>query len=406
LWSWLISSSKEKTLGVGRVFVLFSGALIVLAVLELVFRLAVFPDWRIVSQVRFETHPIYNTFQKPNLDVRRYKPPNYDIINRTNSQGFRDRETGFKTDLNSLWVSGMSNSYGGFIENSETFSRVLQDKYGYRNALLASEGHVLPNQVAVMRHLHHQGYRPSLVVLELTLNNVLRGYADGTIALGKPFFVPKTASTAASERALVGVLRRVETLWTRLLSIDFIGVKLRLINNSALYAWAKVGVNANPGLRDFTLKAGLRADPALSDNVPLDMLTVKPNIMRDRLVGELADYVALIGRWVRTTLKADFAVVLLPSKHYMNPDWFVRYLAFRGHDGAGLDAGRPFWLLKEALEHRDVPVLDMAGPIAGAKKFMNFPDDGHINAVGHALIAQELAAWLKVRFKREPDIAP
>ena len=377
-----------------------------LAVLELAFRLVVFPDWRIVSQVRFETHPIYNTFQKPNLQVRRYNPPNYDVINRTNSQGFRDREEGFRDDLNSLWISGMSNSYGGFVEDSETFAQVLQDKYGYRNALLASEGHVLSNQVSVMRHLHYQGYRPSLVVLELTLNNVLRGYADGRDALKKPFFVPETGSVVGSERALEGLLRRMETLWTRLLSIDFIGVKLRLIKNSAFYAWVKVGINANPRLRNYTLQAGLRADPALSDSIPIEMLSSKPNAERDRLIGELADYTAQIDGWVHTTLKADFAVVLLPSKHQMNPDWFARYVASRGHDGAGLDAAAPYRLLKAALEHRGVPVLGMADPVRNAKRFLNFPDDGHINAVGHALIAEKLAAWLKTRFKREPDIGP
>ncbi len=246
-----------------------------------------------------------------------------------------------------------------------------------------------------------------MVVLELTLNNVLRGYADGVAALKEPFFVPESAGAAvASEQALEAVLRHVKTLWTRLLSIDFIGVKLRLINNSALYAWAKVGVNANPGLRKFTLRAGLRADPALSDNVPLEMLSAKPNAARDRLIRELADYTALIGGWVHTTLKAEFAVILLPSKHHMNPDWFARYVASRGHDGAGLDAAMPYRLLKAALEQRDVPVLGMAGPVRDAKRFLNFPDDGHINAVGHALIAEELATWLKTRFKREPDIAP
>ena len=394
-------------MSVGRLFVLFASVLVALAVLELVFRLVVFPDWRIVSRVRFETHPIYQTFQKPNLDVRRYNPPNYDVINRTNSRGFRDREKDFDTDLNSLWISGMSNSYGGFIEDGEIFSSLLQETYGYSNALLASEGHVLPNQVAVMRHMHALGSRPSMVLLELSLNNVLRGYTDGIAELRKPFFTPqKTQQTATSERALNGLLRRAHTLWTRLLSIDFIGVKLRLINNSALYAWAKVGVNGVPAMRRYTLKMGLRADPALSDNIPLSMLSVAPDPARDRLIAELASYTAQIEAWVRSKLQAEFAVVLVPSKHHMNPDWFARYLAFRKSDGQSLDATVPYRLLRSALERRGVPVISMAEPLLASKRFLNFPDDGHINAEGHAIIARELAARLKSRFGREPDSVP
>ena len=228
-------------LSVRGVFTLFATLLILFALLEIAFSRFVFPDWRIVSRVPFRTHPIYNTFQKPNLEIRRYNPPNYDVINRTNSLGFRDREKGFTKDLNSIWISGLSNSYAGFVADEKGYSRVLQDRYGHKNALLASEGHVLPNQVAVMRHLHSQGYKPETVILELTLNNVLRSYADGMAALEKPLFVPKMiAATKTSERALDGLTRRAWTVWTRLLSIDFIGAKLRLINNSAIYAWANV----------------------------------------------------------------------------------------------------------------------------------------------------------------------
>ena len=57
----------------------------VFALAEITFRILIFPDWRSVGQATFLFHPIYGTFQKPNLDVRRYNPPNYDVRNRTNS---------------------------------------------------------------------------------------------------------------------------------------------------------------------------------------------------------------------------------------------------------------------------------------------------------------------------------
>lgn len=393
-----------KTSGAGKAFILFSLILVTLALLELAFRLFVFPDWRIISRVRFEQHPIYNTFQKPNLTIRRYNPPNYDVVNSTNSMGFRDQENGFENDLESIWVSGMSNSYGGFVNDDEVFARRLEITHRYRNALLASEGHVLPNQVAVMRHLHKQGYRPQLVLLELSLNNVLRSYANGVAALKEPFFVPETSdSGTASERAVDGLRRRINILWTRLISVDFIGVKLRLINNSAVYAWLKVGINANPVLRTLTRRLGLRADPALSDSVPVSMLSKGPSGQRIRLVRELADYTAMIAAWSQSVLGAEFGVILIPSKHQMNPAWFDRYLAFLGRDRVKFDASVTFMSLKSALEQRNISVLDLSGPLVRAGHFYNFPDDGHVNADGHAVIARELALWLKTHFKRNHD---
>ena len=389
-----------------RVFTLFAVLLVGLAILEISFRLFVFPDWRTVSKVPFQKHAVYGTFQKPNLEVRRYNPPNYDVVNRTNSRGFRDRESGFDADLNAIWIAGLSNSYGGYVEDAQTYARLLEDKYGYRNALLASEGHVLPNQVAVMRHLHAQGYRPSLVILELTLNNVLRPYADGVRELAEPFYAPEIGEASQTrERALPGLLARVWRIWTRLLSIDFIGIKARLINNSAVYAWAKVGVNASAALRQYTGRLGLRADPAVSDNIPVDMLSAA-GAKDDRLTEELADYVAGVGEWVEASLKAEFVVVLLPSPHHLNADWFDRYLASKGLGPADLDPSRPYRLVRQALEDRNVPVLGMAEPLLSVGRFLNFPDDGHLNAAGHARIARSLADWLKTRFGREPDLDP
>lgn len=387
---------------VRRLFALIAGALVLYASLELIFRIAVFPDWRIVSRVPFEFHPIYGTFQKPNLEVRRYNPPNYDVINRTNSRGFRDREQGFDSDLNALWISGLSNSYGGFLEDGQIYARVLEDRYGYRNALLASEGHTLPNQVAVMRDLHRQGYRPKLVILELTMNNVLRSYRDGIDALKSTFAAPTQKGPATAQpHALESLGENAWRIWTRLLSIDFIGLKARLINNSAVYAWLKVGVNSIPFLRKYTLEIGLRADPALAENIPISMLDRTRGDADEPQVDELADYLVLIRNWVKTTLDADFGAIVIPSKHHLNPDWFARFAASRHRDPATLDPARPYRLLLRALEDRNVATLSMAKPLLASKPFLNFEDDGHLNAAGHAIVASAVADWIRTRFARD-----
>jgi hypothetical protein len=401
------SSSNENRINSGRIFAWLFYLLVALAAIELCFRLIVFPDWRIVSKVPFKTHPIYGTFQKPNLNIRRYNPPNYDVVNRTNSLGFRDREKGFEADLSNIWIAGLSNSYGGFVEDTEVFSRVLEDRYGYRNALLASEGHTIANQVSVMRHLHSQRYKPVIVVLELTLDNALRSYKDSIAILKSPIHIPKSADSAqASERASASLVRRARKIYGDLRHLDFISIKSRLINNSAVYAWLKVGVNAIPAFRAYTLKLGIRADVAVAGSTPIEILKTDGTTAHDYLITELSDYTALIGAWVRANLDADFAVVLIPSSRHLNLDWFARYVRAEGVSGRQMDPARPYRLLKKALEDRGVPVLGMAEPLQNANQFLNFPDDGHLNAVGHALVAKHLAKWLAARFDMKPGNAP
>ena len=97
-----------------------------LSIIELFSRLVLFPNWRDLSHPRFVKHPIYGSLQKSNLKIRRFNPNNYDVINTTNSMGFRDREIGFTEDLKGIWIAGASNAYGGFIEDGKIFPSLLQ----------------------------------------------------------------------------------------------------------------------------------------------------------------------------------------------------------------------------------------------------------------------------------------
>ena len=143
---------------------------VVIALVEVLFRTVVFPEWKALSFVQFVKHPVYGTFQKSNLRVRRYNPFNYDVVNTTNSLGFRDREEGFTEDLAGVWLAGASNSYGGFVEDDETLAARLQ-ALGYKVANLSSEGHSWGQQARVIRHLASQGYHPQAVIVEMTLND-------------------------------------------------------------------------------------------------------------------------------------------------------------------------------------------------------------------------------------------
>lgn len=395
-----ISSSDSPSVGsrwaLALVLLVFG-----VAVLEILFRTVVFPQWRSVSQARFERHPVYGTFQKPNLSVRRYNPPNYDVINTTNSRGFRDREQGFEDDLGGIWMAGASNSYGGFLEDDEIMSAQLQAR-GFRVANLSSEGHRLNQQMRVVRNLAAQGYRPRAVIFEMTLNNTVGKYTGGIRELSMPLVIDRKEATPdlGAARVLEQGLGKIGGVT----NVSLFSFKTRLINNSALYTWAKVGVNGVPFLRDLTLKWGLRADVALSNSLSVSVYRDQPGNPADAKFALTADYIAAVRDWVTGNLGVPFAVVLLPGGHQMNPDWFDRYMAHLGLNGDEYDPLRPYDKLLAALRSRSIAVLDTAAAMSKANIFLSFPDDGHTNAAGHAIVARELAAWLPKALGLEPDL--
>jgi lysophospholipase L1-like esterase len=360
--------------------------------LELIFRTIIFSNWQEVSLPRFIKHPVYGTFQKPNLIVRRYNPPNYDVINRTNSLGFRDREQGFKEDLAGIWLAGASNSYGGFVEDNEIFSARLQNM-GYKAANLSSEGHKLQQQIRVIRHLAQQGYRPHAVIIEMTHNNLLGDFRQKQNDLSLQFKT-NLEKTGDAKSVRDKLLIKFKTL-NVLTNLTLLEIKSRLITNSAIYAWLKIGINSIPALYKLTLDWGLRADVALADSAPLSLIHKKSNHQKDYLINSTARYLATMRDWVEKNLNASFGVILIPSQHHLNKDRFLRYMKHKGLPAKDYDPIRPYRKSLVALRALKVNVLDMAPKMTSVKQPLSFPDDGHTNALGHKLIAEELAKFLK-----------
>lgn len=381
-----------------------AAGLFIFAVAELSVRVLLFPQWRDVSQTPFEFHPIYRTFQRANLDIRRFNPQNYDVRNTTNSRGFRDREAGFDQDLQNLWISGMSNSYAGFVEDDETYAAHLQTRYRYSNALLASEGHVLDDQIAVMRHMAAQNYKPKAVILELTLNNSLRLYTDIDALLSKPLVRPNVTNASHQLNGAVQFTQKVYESLAQVRDMDFVGVKARLIDNSALYVYSKVQLNNIPLLRDLMLRLGLRSDAALAMPVPISMFSKDgASTAGDDVILSTAHAVSSLDQWITRELGAKFGVVLIPSPQQRNRAWLKRYAQSQGVAPESIDPSRPYNLLATQLRDRGIHVLTPTDVLDDVDPPLNFPDDGHLNARGHALLAGAIAAWLKSDLSLMPD---
>ncbi len=362
------------------------GALVVLlAVLaggEMLARTALFPHYRALSPDVVGPNPYFGTYTRPNLAERRFSPGNFDVVNRTNSYGLRGREQGFEDDLNGIWVSGESNAFGTALDDGEIFSARLQQR-GYRVANLANEGGGPGTQYPVMRKLADMGFRPKAVVYVMTLN-------DGVQVYGPLDAEPVTEPLPPAHQALATSVRRL----FRAEMLTPMGLKTTLLRSSALYCWIKLKTSEAPLVQAWMTRIGAVRDIDLVPSGNPDLMRRDPGPL-DRLFDETADAIAQMRDLAEGRLGARFMVVLLPAHHALYPARFEKYAAHLGLDRSLYDPGRPMRRMAQALDTRHVAWIDSTPALRAAHDpQLIFPNDGHFNAKGHAILADLLAARL------------
>jgi hypothetical protein len=367
-------------------------AILVLGAVELLFRLAVFPGWRDLQHDMYVPHPVYEHYTRPNLDIRRLNPGNWDVRVHTNRMGMRGRDASLEADLAGLWVMGDSNTFGGYVEDDEVYVARLAG-LGWRAANLASEGHDLVHQARLLKWLIAQGPRPQGVVAAVTVYHGIKLYEGALAALeDTPAEAPYQPVTRSGAMAtLQGELLRVADGLPR----SGLAIRSFLRANSAVYGWVKSGVMAIPALREVTLRLGMRIDVDMVYPFGPDLLS--PMTEGNPALAEVratADLLAGIGALVRRELGVPFAVVLLPGNHQVHPAAFERWRAAQGLQGEDLDPLRAMHALEAELAARGVPALDVLQPLRASPDRVIFPDDNHLNAVGHRIVAEAMAAWL------------
>lgn len=362
--------------------------------LELSARLILFPQYTAMLPEMYWHHPVLGHYNKPNLTVRRFNPMNYDVVNRTNELGMRGLEKDRKRELAGVWVAGGSNTFGGYVPDDRVFTAGLR-RHGIWAANLASEGHSIDRQAAMVRVLGKEGYRPKSVVLVLSMYFAIADYSDKFAGLTEPVvgriaLTPETRPTA--RRNLQAALSELRSS----LPTDFQSVRARLLKSSALYGWFKVGIMGIPALRNWTLRAGLRNDLDFVQNFDLDLLRpLTAGNPATRKIESTADYVAAVGKMVQDTFEVPFGVLILPAHHQLHPASFDRFIAHHGLAGQDLQPLRALTALKAALALRNVALLDTYPALrdSGVAR-LTFPDDGHLTARAHEIIADSLATWI------------
>ena len=376
-----------------RLVLLLVWGLFLAASVELTSRLVLFPEYTAMLPDMYAPHPVMGHYNKPNIEVRRFNPMNYDVINHTNSLGLRGLERNREKELAGIWIAGASNTFGGYVGDDEIFSARLRG-YGYWAANLASEDHTIDQQVLAVRYLAREGYRPRAVLLSLPLFHVIRDYSGKHDAFTRPLDEgfsrvekadrPRDRLLSAAE-GLVGAFPRSAQ-----------SVRARLLKSSAFYGWLKVGIMGVPALRDWTLRTGLRNDLDYVANFDVDLLRAYGDGNKSQAtIDSTADYVAAFGGMVREKFGVPFGAVLLPAHLQLHPRSFRRFVEHYGLTGQYLDARRPSEALRKALTERGVPVLDPYPELmnSGIGR-MTFPDDGHMIPAAHAVVAETIAGWL------------
>jgi hypothetical protein len=379
---------------IGKILALCFWGLFLLVGAELASRYVLFPQYTAMLPDMYFKHPDLGHFNKPNIEVRRYSPMNWDTVNHTNALGLRGLNENLENELAGIWVAGSSNTFGGYVEDDQLFAAQL-NKRGYWAANLASENHFPADQAMVIRYLGDLGYRPRAVILSLPMFHAVQDYSGKYDVLTRPLkaIVPEAgpADNRPRTRLLDALDRFSDTIPRSMQS-----VRARLLKSSALYGYLKVGIMGIPALRQWTLDTGLRTDVDIVYNFSLDLM--RPLGADNPQYGKIEstlDFVAAVRDMVRDRFDVPFGIVLTPTPHQIHPETFQRYVSHFGLEYQDLDPTRLADALMAGLEKRNVPVLDTVALLRAANtERLTFPDDGHLNARGHAIVGNGIADWL------------
>ena len=375
-----------------RLFQVFVALLFAVFAVEAFFRLIIFPEYKALQEDTFQRHPVLGHFNRPNLELRRLKPGNYDTVVHTNAMGLRGTETDLKKELSGIWIGGDSNTFAAGVEDTETYVHRLREA-GYQTANIASEGHNLSSQALLLRYLAAEGYTPRAVVIGVSL---YQGAVDLTEAqytlAGSLDAATKNTGSDAKSTLLSGLRRFGQALPTSLRDVRAV-----LITNSATYGWLRLGMLNVPAIYNWMKDSGLRSD--LNDVVSTDLDFLRPldeaNPATVR-ISSTADFAKQLGNWVKMTWDVPFGIILFPAYHQMYPE------RFRLKDSS-LDPMRPLTALTAALKRNGVAVLDLLPALKASQiGSLVFPDDAHLNATSHDHVAKVVAHWLETELSIMP----
>jgi hypothetical protein len=368
-----------------------AGSLVALALAEAAVR------WLVPQRLEYARA----VFEPDDLLVFRLRPgidsPNsqfeFEVRERTNSLGLRDRELGPKPD-GDLRILALGDSYGfgHGVELEETYAKRLEDQL--RGSLdrpveVVNAGVPAWSLLQELRFLEHEGLglQPDMVLLGFYVGNDLVDSYELFDASGRPTLGVEDGNLVSRKAGDEGGRLREATALLR----------HWLASRSHLYTLLR-----NRG-SEILMRLGLR-----HVEVPCEFfrrgwtpkMEAEWSLTRKLLV-ELRDVTRRRG--------LPLVVVLIPTLYQVHDAQWQEYLKIFDLDGKDFDVEQPQRLLRAFCDEEGIDCVDVLPRLreGEAREPLYFRVDSHLNAAGHALVAQALAEHLLdsgiARLHRPPD---
>lgn len=312
-------------------------------------RLAV-PKYDPAGHIAFFADPATGVLLgKPNSTTRQIKNSgDYDVEVVFNRHGLRDPRDIATGKAGDLYVVGDSFAFGWGVEQDERFSSVLEKLTGRRVYNIATTAN-LDGYERLLAYSIEQGAKIRDVVIAINMIDDIRNYDDAADRRVEP--VEKTRVNPPPPQ------------W----GISLHGVKVYLLENSALYFLATSAIGSIDVLRRIFIRLGI-------------VKTV--NVVNGGVPGEAAVR-STAGRILALSKKYNLTVLMIPS----------RGLWVGGNRAAAATAHSKFG---NELRRLGVSVVDMRPVMeaTGSPMRFHFVNDGHWRPRGHALAASALARIL------------
>ncbi len=358
--------------------------LVAFGTVELAARAVFFPEWNGLLPRSTGKNPYFGLFNIPNLNIRRFSPANYDVVNTTNSFGFRDRQVGFEEDLKGTWIFGDSNTFAMGLNDEDAYTAMLDAK-NLPTANMAGLGSNVPRDLRIMDKMAELGGRPKQVLLALSMNFV--PFDPNPVSPNEITGIVKVGPFNEFQEKLINA--------TRPESFLFRSIKTILLRNVALYGFIKSKMVSVPALRDWLRDRGLVQDIDIQSRGPAWMKDKARRADVEAAAADQADQISTLKEKAQKEFGSRFAVVLLPDYHHLYPSRFAKYLAYFKLAPETQDAAQPYDALKAALQARGIFVIDVLGPLRATNDpQLIFYNDSHYDRHGHVIFAQTIADWI------------
>ncbi len=319
--------------------------------------------------------------------ARRHVTRHWDVRIHINQEGFRDREPAVRSTAAPVMGLGDSFAFGWGVNLEESYLYRLEERLNQRRAIrvvkTGTPGAGPGDQLRLLETIWDR-YRPQLVILGFFVGN---DFADVQMGGLEQFEVENGLLIKRELRAISGVARWRRRLarWSHL---------LQFLRASQL-RWQQRGAARETGSH-----AGLAAgDPWLREFAKIHRGEFPPETARG-----VAQTLEILDKFLAYCRQRDahFVLLVIPRSYQVYPGELKEMQTAFGIADADLDLDHPQRVLQDWAQQRGALALDLLPEFRRDfaehpnRKLFHYPD-AHLNAAGHALVAERLAAWLGER---------